>query len=147
MRRKLSKRIKIVQPVTISLSAYPHKVFEGKVFYISPTINTATQTFDVRAVMDNKDGKLKSGMQGFVTHVLVPQRQVLSVPGLSLVPSISGYSVYVVEKGKVKALPVVIGSRYGTYVEIKSGLKSGDKIIVSGVQAVHPGMAVKVRSQ
>ena len=98
-------------------------------------------------MIGNADEKLKSGMKVFVTQVLNPNRKVLAVSGLALVPSIQGYSLYTVEKNKVKSVPVRVGVRTKTMVEIISGLKPGQPYIVDGIEQVHPGTPVKVVSK
>ena len=118
--------------------------FLRQVSYISSLVNEASQTVNVSALMSERSRRLISGMRVFVTQVLDPNRKVIAIPGLSLIPSIQGYSVYTVVKGKVMQLPVQVGQRYQGKVEIVSGLKQGQPYITKGVNTVHPGASVKV---
>lgn len=142
--QSLSAELKVGQSVKVSSSAYPKRYFTGKVSYISSLVNEASQTVNVSAVMSERSRRLMSGMRVFVTQVLDPNRKVIAIPGLSLIPSIQGYSVYTVVKGKVMQLPVQVGQRYQGKVEIVSGLKQGQPYITKGVNTVHPGASVKV---
>ena len=83
-------------------------------------------------------------MNAVVTQTLRADRKILAVPGISLVPSLSGYDVYKIDDSKVKAVPVQVGERYDTLVTITSGIQPGDEIIVSDIEKVHPGSPVKV---
>lgn len=139
-----SQDLHLGQKVLVQTSAYPKHTFHGTVHYLSPTILSDTQAYIVRAVIENPKAKLKSGMNAMVTQTLRADRKILAVPGISLVPSLTGYDVYMVDNSKVKAVPVQVGQRYNTLVAITSGIQAGDEIIVSGIEKVHPGASVKV---
>lgn len=141
-----SSQLQVGQPVTIRISALPNHIFKGKVKFISPIVYQSSEAFEVIASIDNPNPLLRSGMNADVNQVLNPNQQILAIPGLSLVPSLTGYSVYMIENSKVKTVPVTIGQRYNQLVAIKSGLKPGDEIITSGALLVHPGMSVQVKS-
>ncbi len=138
-----SRYIKLGQTVSVQSSAYPRKTFSATVDYISPVVGETNQAYSMRALLHSQS-LLRSGMNVFVTQIVVPKRMVLAVAADSLSPSINGFAAYMVEHGVVKSVPVVAGERFGSMVEIKSGLKEGDKIIVSGVGKVHPGSKVSV---
>lgn len=141
-----SQKIKYGQAVKVTSTAYPKATFQGKVNFISPIVNQVSQSYEVRAKIDNDNRKLRAGMNVFVTQMLDKNRQVIAIPGIAITPSLTGNQVYVVTKGKVAAKQVTIGARFGTMVEITSGLKAGDRVIVVGVAKVHPGSKVKVVS-
>ncbi len=142
--QQYSGELKLGQQVQVTTSAYPNKIFKGEVTFISPVVDSMSQSYEVRAAIDNSNSQLKSGMSVAVTHTLAPHHQVLAIPGLSLVPTIDGYSVYTVVNNKIKSVPVKIGSRHDTLIAITSGLSAGQKIVVSGMQNVHLGSLVKV---
>ncbi len=139
-----SSKLQIGQPVTIKISAFPNQIFTGSVKYISPVVYQSNQAYDVVASIDNPNPLLRSGMNVSITQAIDPKQQILAIPGLCLVSSLSGYSVYTIEDSKVKEVPVIIGQRYNNLVAIKSGLKLGDQVITSGALIVHPGMAVQI---
>lgn len=139
-----SRYLKRGQNVKISSEAYPNQTFHGVVVSVSPIVYENTQTYEIVARIDNTGMALKSGMNVFVTQTLVKNHKALAIPGISLVPSLNGYSVYLIEHAKVKATPVVVEQRYGQLVSIKSGLKAGDRVITQGVGKVQPGAHVVV---
>jgi multidrug efflux pump subunit AcrA (membrane-fusion protein) len=141
--QSVSQHVALDQMVTVHSSAYPGKIFQGNIVFISPIVYQSSRAFIVRAAIENLDHALKSGMNVTVNHVLVPHRSVLVVPGIDLVPSFSGYNVYTVEDNKVQIVPVSVGERADTLVEITKGLKAGDRIIVSDTDNVEVGQTVK----
>ena len=141
-----SRFLKQGQRVEVSSEAYPNDVFHGTVVSISPVVYENSQTYEVIAQINNANRALKSGMKVFVMQTLIPNHKVLVIPGISLVPSLNGYSVYMVEQGKVKAVPVVIQQRHGQWVSIQSGIKAGDRVITDGIGKVQPGTHVVAKS-
>ena len=139
-----SAKLKYGQTITVTSTAYPKDVFKGVVNFISPVVDQVSQSFQIRATIHNTARKLRSGMNVFVRHMMEPKRSVIAVPGIALTPTLTGDQVYVVKNNKVAALPVKVGARAGTWVEIHKGLKVGDRVIVAGVSKVHPGSKVKV---
>jgi membrane fusion protein (multidrug efflux system) len=107
-------------------------------------ISGETGTSDARAVIENPEGKLRSGQFVRVTlsgatrpgAVLVPQRAVLDGP--------QGKFVYVVdEKSTAQPRPVEVGEWAGSDWIITGGLKSGDRVIIDGVMRIGPGAPVQ----
>lgn len=139
-----SALLKQGQTVTVSSAAFPNRTFKGNVTAISPVVYENSQTYEVIASIKNDKQDLRSGMKVFIKQVLMKEHKVLAIPGISLVPSLNGYSVYMIEKAKVKAVPVVIEQRFGKLVSIASGLKAGDKVITEGINKVQPGAHVTV---
>ncbi|ODN43111.1 efflux RND transporter periplasmic adaptor subunit [Piscirickettsia litoralis] len=145
--QEYSADMAVGQPVQITCAQQAStQTFTGKVSYISPTLLTNSHAYLARATVHlaaNRD-TLKPGMTVLLTQTLQQGRQTLAVPGLSLVPSLTGFSVYMIENHKARAVPVQTGNRYDTWVAINQGVKAGDKIIVSGLNDIHPGSLVKV---
>lgn len=132
------------QKVIARSSAYPKQKFSGYVSYVSPTVDQTTQAQTVHASITANSALLTPGMFVFVKQTLKAENKVIAIPGLALVPSLSGYSVYTVSNNKIQSTPVTIGQRFNTLVVISKGLKVGDKIVVSGVSHLSPGQAVEV---
>ena len=119
------------------------RVIHGTVSYVSPDIDESNQTIQVQArVVGCVD--CVPGLRVSVAHVIAPHRRILAVPGLSLVPSLTGYSVYQVRNNRVVPVTVDTGERFGSWVVISKGLKVGDRIITAGLQAVSAGNLVRV---
>lgn len=124
--------VHVGQRVTFSLSYYPGKTFAGAISYIYPTVDPQTRTVKVRVQVPNPAFTLKPQMfadadlrVNYGNQILVPQEAVLDAGTVQ--------QVYVVHEGgafeprKVTVGPVVDGN-----VAILSGLKPGEKVVISG---------------
>jgi membrane fusion protein, multidrug efflux system len=143
---KFLSSLKLGQTVKVISSAYPDKVFLGKVAFISPAINVENRSVSLYAEVDNKDRLLASGMFVNVTHSLGVTEQALLVPAKSIVPILEGAEIYKVVDGKAHAVKVVMGARVNDSVEILQGLAAGDEIITDGQQKIKTGTPVKLKA-
>lgn len=139
--------VKVGQTVNFTSDAYPGKTFKATVDYVAPLINQTNRAFSVRALVENNQQELSPGMLVNLTQVLKTENKVLAVPSISLVSNMSGYAVYTIEGGKVLAVPVQVGARFGDQVEIISGLSAGTQVISAGQEKVQPGSQVTVMNQ
>lgn len=138
--------LQLGQHVRVTSSAFPEKLFDGVVAYISPTINTQDRTLSVYAEVPNPKAELTAGLFVNVTQALGTQENVLAVPAASLVATIDGHEVMKVVDGKVITVPVEIGQRTGNQVQILKGLNAEDKVVIAGQQKLRDGVNVKVKA-
>ena len=131
----------------ISVDAYPGETFKGTVNLLYPTISSATHTFPVEIVCQNKDERLRPGMFARVTanfgtnhHIVIPDNAVVKQQG-------SGeHFVYVLkDDNTVKYTLVELGKRMGNRYEIVSGLNEGDRIVTEGQVRLKDGVSVTVK--
>ena len=110
------------------------------------SIDAATRSVRLKATLPNAKGALQPGQ--FVRAVLTlgERRKSILVPEEAVVPRGEEFFVYAIEDGKASRRKVVLGQRLPGAVVIKSGLKSTDTVIVSGLQRVSDGFKVQVRS-
>ena len=132
---------------TVNVEAYPNEVFIGKVNLIYPTINSATHTFPVEVICENKDQRLRPGMFARVTanfgtnhHIVIPDNAVVKQQG-------SGeHFVYVLQPDNtVKYTLVELGRRLGNRYEIVSGINEGEHIVTEGQVRLKDGVSVTVK--
>ena len=132
---------------TVNVEAYPNEVFIGKVNLIYPTINSATHTFPVEVICENKDQRLRPGMFARVTanfgtnhHIVIPDNAVVKQQG-------SGeHFVYILQPDNtVKYTLVELGKRLGNRYEIVSGINEGERIVTEGQVRLKDGVNVTVK--
>ena len=123
-------------PATITLPAYPGRVWEGTVSYVASTLDPHTRTLPIRVELDNPDGLLRPGLFG--TLSLSPdskaRQRVVAVPE-GAIQQVNGQSVVFVpgtDTGSYSVVPVTVGVRMRGQAEILSGLESGDHTVISG---------------
>ena len=118
---------------------------QGVIKYISALADPSTRTTIIKVSVDNSKGEFHTGQ--FVMAELTRQvlRGVIMIPLRSVIPLEKGKVVYVVRDGKAARLDIVIDTPYvDGRVRVISGLKGGEKLIVSGSNQLEPNRAVKI---
>lgn len=146
VQEKFLPLLKRGQEVKLTSSAYPDRIFYGKVSYISPTINTDNRSVSLYAEVNNEDNLLAPGMFVNAIQSLGSESKALMIPSRSLVPMLDGEQVFKVVDGKAYAVSILIGKRTNDEVQILQGLKVGEKIITDGQLKVKNGMAVQTKT-
>lgn len=122
-------------------SAYPNTVFKGRVDSVDTRIDPTTRAVVVRALIDNKDGRLRPGM--FMTLQLVRSAgRALLLPESAIVPEESKHFVFVVADGRAHKREITIGRRRPGEVEILQGVSVDDVVVIDGTLNLHEGTAV-----
>ena len=136
------------QAVDITFDALPDETFRGTVKAIDPVIDVEGRALKVRAVIDNKEGRLRPGLFGRVrivtqtrNSIVLPEQAVVSTAGSDATGS---KAVFVVDdKGMAHMRPVELGVRQPGQVEIRSGVKEGERVITAGQLKVRDGGKVQ----
>lgn len=143
---KYLSQLKEKQAIEITVAAYPKEVFKGQVYFIDPQIDTLTRTALIKALVPNDDGKLRVGMFANLDLIVNVREDAVVIPETALIARGEAVSVFVIDaESKAEARPVEVGIRMAGFVEITSGLKPGEKVIVEGFQKIGPGSKVAPR--
>ncbi|HEV2613473.1 MAG TPA: efflux RND transporter periplasmic adaptor subunit [Gammaproteobacteria bacterium] len=125
--------VKVNQIAEGKTETYPGQVWKGKVEYVYPQVDPATRTLKVRLRFDNPDNNLKPNMVMNVALLADPKQNVLSIPKEAVIHDKQQDRVIVaLGNGYFRVQPVVVGMESGSSVEILSGLKAGESIVISG---------------
>jgi RND family efflux transporter MFP subunit len=131
-------------PVALGLATekgFPHR---GTINFEDNQVNPKTGTLRVRGVFPNKDEALSPG---FFARVRVPigrAHRALLVSDRAIDTDQGQKVLYVVnEKNEVASRPVRLGALHHGLREITEGLDAGERVIVSGLQQVRPGVTVE----
>jgi membrane fusion protein, heavy metal efflux system len=128
-----SAQIKLGEPVAVRALAYPGKVFQAKISWISPSVDPNTRRIPVRAEVENEGGVLLSGM--FATFTIKTGEDVTApaAPQSAVVYEGDKAHVWVVrDDGLIELRRIVAGQVQDGMVEVSSGLAAGEKIVTSG---------------
>jgi RND family efflux transporter MFP subunit/putative MATE family efflux protein len=135
-----------VWPVSLGLATeegFPH---QGTINFEDNQVNPRTGTLRVRGVFPNKDEALSPG---FFARVRVPigqAHQALLVTDRAIDTDQGQKVLYIVNpKNEVVSRPVRLGALHDGLREITAGLKPGERVIISGLQQVRPGVTVELR--
>lgn len=135
--------ITIGAPVTISTNTNNGNT-TAAVTYIAPAIDESTQTIAVHARIDNTKNLFKPGEYITITQSLGSNNNTLLLPEQSVLASIDGYSVFIVQNNHAIRTPVKIGDRVDGNVVIVSGLSPKDLVITTGQNEVKNNQAIKL---
>ncbi len=132
------------QLARVLVNAYPDRRFEGRVELLNPEVDASTRTVEARLMVPNGEGLLRPGMFARVELVLGTRSEALVVPESALIPALDDFGVYLItDEGRARLVPVKLGVRLPGKVELESGVKAGDVVIVAGTQKVNDGTKVK----
>jgi RND family efflux transporter MFP subunit len=130
------------QTMNVTVDAFPNRTFTGRVVRIGPSLDEKTRALTVEAEVANSGNLLRPGMfakSRLITSanapaVMVPQRAVVTVAGLS--------KVFVIESGKAVERVVKTGATDGDLIEIVEGVKDGEAVATSNLDKLVTGTAV-----
>ena len=128
-------RVRIGTPTTITTTAYPDLVLQGRVSYTDPQVNAETRTAKVRVEVPNTRNLLKLGMYADVvaagadatTVPVIPRAAVQNVGDRQVV-----YLASSTEAGTFIERQVRLGRTSSTQVEVLAGVQPGDVIVTKG---------------
>jgi RND family efflux transporter MFP subunit len=139
-----SRGIAIGMTADLSLAEFPDRKFKGKVVRTADDINLTTRTLLIEIDVDNPTGTLLTGSYAEV-HLAVPtQSSTLLIPVNTLLFRTEGLRVGIVKDGKVMLTAVTPGHDFGDQIEIVSGLKSDDQVIVNPPDSLVSGQEVQL---
>ncbi len=123
------------QRVRLTMSSLPSASFQGRIDFISQTLEEETRTLRMRAVMPNPEGVLRDGMYGRA-HISTDQTVERALISTDAVQTIGGSSMVFVpgeESGHFRAVEVRLGQEsQDGMVELLSGLQPGDVAVTQG---------------
>lgn len=118
--------------------------FSANVYAVEPKVDPNTRTIPVRARYANTKEELLPGRFVSVEVFVQSFPKALAIPSESLVPEIDGEKVYVVHKGKAKAIKVFTGIRTESEIQVLNGLNTGDTVVTTGILQMKDGVKVKL---
>lgn len=127
-------RIRVGETARITFAALPGRTFTGDVSFIGRTVDPQSRTVPVRVEMPNPDGLLRPGMAATAWLPVGDERGVLlAVPAAALQRVRDRWCVFLPRDGSTFEIrPVGRGRDLAGEVEIVSGLKAGDTVVVDG---------------
>jgi RND family efflux transporter MFP subunit len=135
-------RLKLGQPVALTVDAFPGEKFSGAIKRISPIVSGGkleTRTADVWIYFDEKQPRIKPGMSCDVEILVATLQNVLSIPSQAVIEREGKKQVFVAEGSMLKPgaqavvniRPVIIGETNWSFTQITSGLKAGEYVITT----------------
>ncbi|MDX6191816.1 MULTISPECIES: efflux RND transporter periplasmic adaptor subunit [Flavobacterium] len=139
----IGDKIKKLPPVSLILAdnnAYPQS---GKIDMVDGQFDKTTGAITLRATFPNANGTLRSGNTGRIRLGLQHDDAIL-VPQSATIEMQDKVFVFTVNKeNKVTKMPITVIGKSGTNYLIKDGVKSGDQIVLSGIDKLQEGQAIQ----
>lgn len=132
----------VLELVLADGSLYPVK---GRATLADREIDVRTGTMTIRGFFPNPKHVLRPGQFAKVRAALEVKSHALLIPQRAVMELQGGYRVAVVGPGeKAEIRPIQAGEHVGDLWVVEKGLTAGDRVIVTGLQYVRPGTALKV---
>lgn len=149
-------RIEPGQAIRVTTDAYGEAIWDGVIETIDATIDPATRNLRMRALVDNRDKRLRPGMFVDVQVQMPDVRDVVTIPSTAVVYAPYGDSAYILEDptedgsaGTKIARQIFIrtGERRGDLVEVREGITQGQMVVTSGGFKLRNGASVVVNNE
>jgi len=124
------------------LLQHPEKAYEGRLTSLDRAVDTKSRTVTARIVVNNHDGSLTPGMVGKASILRKKYAKAIVVPSTALVRLQTGISAMIVENGVARQRVVKVAASNVDSSLISEGLRSGEKLIVTGAFEVTDGTKV-----
>jgi cobalt-zinc-cadmium efflux system membrane fusion protein len=137
-------RLRVGQPVRVTVAALPGRVFQGRLTFIAPTMDQEKRAARLWAEMPNPDGRLKQDMFAELAVSVGSSQPVVTIPAAAVITA-EGQEFAVVERadGFARA-PIVPGVRSDRVVEVKRGVNVGDRVVTTGKHELYAQLRVKL---
>ncbi|PIW84700.1 MAG: efflux RND transporter periplasmic adaptor subunit, partial [Nitrospirae bacterium CG_4_8_14_3_um_filter_50_41] len=143
------EQVKRGQPCEIQLDALPESRFRGVVHMIVPTADRSKATVMVKVGFVDQESRILPEMSAKVAFLQRPVGPGEQEPRTAVHPDAvlkrDGRQVaFLMESGRAVETPVTLGVRIGDMVEVTSGVKPGDKVILKPLNKIRDGERIKV---
>jgi membrane fusion protein (multidrug efflux system) len=140
---RYSDRLREGQRVRFQVAALRGRDFLGTVDFVDPRVQLPGRTINVKALAPNPDRVLQSGMfiearlatETRPNAVVIPEDAVTQIQG--------GAFIWIIVDNKASRRRVELGVRTPGYVEVTSGLESGELVVVGGIDRLIDGAPVQ----
>ena len=132
-------------PATLTARELSGEELRASITRTTGALDLATRTLLVEIDLPNKDHRLQPGMFVSASLHLQQHPNALAIPPAAVVPGKSGKntSVFVVDLGKAKLVPVKTGIDDGLWLEVVEGLTGDEEVVVVGKGGLSDGQAVQ----
>jgi multidrug efflux pump subunit AcrA (membrane-fusion protein) len=140
-------KVRVGNHALVSVPSLDGQHFDGRIEAIAAASDPASRTYVSKIVVANPKRALLAGMVSDARLIGDSQLNAIAIPGSAIVHDQRGVTqVYVLapDQKRVRALRVEVGAMIGNEVEIRSGLKGNEQVVVDGQQNVREGSLVSI---
>jgi len=142
-------RISLNQPCEITLDAWPGEIFRGSISEISPTLDAASRTMEIRVNVENPGAKLKPGMFAKVRIITERKDNIVKIPLSAIITRFGERYVFIVDysdsaqpvaQKRIVASGIIIDG----VTEITGGLNPDEEVVIRGQTLLEDGSRVNI---
>jgi membrane fusion protein (multidrug efflux system) len=133
-------RLRPGQTVEFAVAAEPGRTFRGRVDFVDPVVQRDNRMIMVKALARNPDRVLKPGMFIEASLATATRSNAVVIPEDAVQPLRTTNVVWAVADGKASRRVVQLGTRSQGFVEVLSGVKAGELVVVGGLERMAEGM-------
>jgi RND family efflux transporter MFP subunit len=142
-------QVKVGQPCEIQLDALPDSRFRGEVHMIVPTADRTKATVLVKIRFIDKDNRIlpeMSAKASFLSREVKSDEQKprTALNSASLITRDGKQFVFLIKANKVVKTPITTGAKLGDMIEVLSGAKAGDRVVLKPLDKMRDGLSIKV---
>jgi RND family efflux transporter MFP subunit len=142
-------RIAMNLPCEITLDAWPGEKFQGSISEISPTVDVASRTMEVKVNVYNPGSKLKAGMFAKVKIITEHKENIVKIPASPVINRFGEHFVFVIDSSDpenqvVRRRIIVPGIQIDGVMEVQEGLAPNEEIVVRGQTLLEDGFKINV---
>jgi len=145
--------VQVGQPARFKVGGFGDRQFTGEVQRINPVTTEGSRAITIYIAVPNIDRALKGGMFAQGELVLASTQPVLSVPQAAVHSEAGVPFVYTLADGKIARAQLTLGDQAatngpeGSFVEVRNGLKAGERVIVADIGNRQAGSPASVRGE
>lgn len=123
------------QEASVSIDSFPNKSFRARVVGIdkSGVISSGVTNYPAIVELEKTPDSILPSMSATATITIASKNNILTIPSSALQTFGDSIRVRLMKNGQVRPVPVEIGISTDTQVEIVSGLKEGDTVVIGSV--------------
>jgi multidrug efflux pump subunit AcrA (membrane-fusion protein) len=144
-------KIAMSQACEISLDAWPGEIFRGSVSEVSPILDPASRTMEIRVNVDNPRSRLKAGMFAKVRIITERKDNIVKIPSAALIQRFGEDFVFVAvpdpaNPGVTVARKriVVPGILVDGVLEVQQGLAAEEEVVIRGQSLLEDGARINI---
>ncbi len=140
-------RLQKGQEVKVTVTAFPDRIFQGRIAIINPALELQSRTAEIQISIPNPGYILNPGMFGRVEALLRSDPKATLIPIQALITDEDKNFVYALKDGKVYRRAVQKGISKDTVVEIIRGLNPGEQVVTAGQEFLRDGIPVRLAAK
>jgi RND family efflux transporter MFP subunit len=137
-------KVAIGRRLTFSVDAVPDRTFSGMIVRVSPSARSETRSLTIEAEVRNPRGELRPGYFARAQVVVEPGVKALLIPVRAVITSLGATKVFVLEGDRARERIIKTGERANAEIEVRDGLRPGERVILSNLDRLSDGARVRV---